>query len=489
MNRKVLIVDDQPEIRDGIARLMRTDYDVDVASSSEEALRKLRDAGPFAVIVTDHQMPGGDGVSLLERAREESPDTVRILMTGHADLEVAREATNRGEVFRFLEKPLPHEVLHAALSEGIVRYQGAESEAQLALALAEARESVARIVRELEVAPGGDTETVSEISDLAARIAAVDSLGALASVALDHGARILPGRGLQLDLLTGRRSEDAVSASAGPSMKGPVHREVLRYEEGEVGSLMVGGRDGRPLSPTEERLARTIASITCVATHNQIRRRQRDEAQHAIIFAMARLAETRDNETGQHLERVSSYAAIAAENLRTNPAYAGAIDDAFVQDLIRSAPLHDIGKVGIPDAILLKPGQLDREEWSVMRTHAQIGADILRCVIERTNDPVGFLHMALEIAWNHHEKWDGSGYPRGIAGKAIPLSARILSVVDCFDALTSRRPYKDPWPAQDAFVYLRENAGSQFDPDIVRSFLACEREVLEVCVRFADPEG
>ncbi len=482
LNRKVLIVDDGPEVREGLGRLMRDDYDVALAGSADEALRLLADEGPFAVIVSDFEMPGEDGICLLERARAECPSTVRILMTGHADLEVSQAATNRSEVFRFLEKPLPGEVLRATVEEGVRRYEETVCEDELLNKLARARGSVESLIVEL------DSHPVDELSDLASSVSAGSPLQEIARSALDHGARCLPGRGLRLELYTGRRREDAVSASAGPRLRGPIHREMVGTVDGEVGHLVIGGLAGRDLSVEERALVRALASITGVATHNQIRRRQRDDAQHAVIFAMARLAETRDNETGQHLERVSSYCALVAETLRGGGEYTELIDDAFVEDLIRSAPLHDVGKVGIPDAILLKPGKLDEEEWAVMSRHPQIGADLLRRVIERTDDP-GFLLMALDIAWCHHEKWDGTGYPRGLAGKDIPLAARILSIADCFDALTTKRPYKDPWKHEEAIAYLREMSGSQFDPKVVEAFLSQERQADEIRIRLADRDA
>jgi hypothetical protein len=176
-----------------------------------------------------------------------------------------------------------------------------------------------------------------------------------------------------------------------------------------------------------------------VAVRHELSRRELDRAQHATILALARLAERRDMETGQHLERVSAYSRLVAEGLRTMGRHLDSITDRFIEDLACSSPLHDIGKVGIPDSILLKPGRLTPEEWLIMKTHAEIGGSTIDGVIREFGSP-GYLRMGSEIAWSHHEKWDGSGYPKGLHGDDIPLSARIVAIADVYDALTTLRP-------------------------------------------------
>jgi putative two-component system response regulator len=260
-------------------------------------------------------------------------------------------------------------------------------------------------------------------------------------------------------------------------MRGPAlsHERVVQpieSHEGRLGSLVIDkGCEFTPLSEEQLAMLPSIAASCAVAARNQIRRRERDEAQHATIMALARLAERRDNETGKHLERVSQYCRLIAEGLREDGWYREVISDEFVRDLVRSAPLHDIGKVGIPDAILLKPGKLTPEEWRIMKTHTEIGAETLRSVIAESSRQ-RFLEMSLDITWCHHEKWDGSGYPRGLAGNAIPLSARILALADVYDALTSDRPYKRAWTHADALQWLVSGSGSHFDPRVVEAFLA-----------------
>ena len=208
-------------------------------------------------------------------------------------------------------------------------------------------------------------------------------------------------------------------------------------------------------------------------------------AQHATIYALAKLAEQRDNETGRHLERVSEYCRVLAEGLREDGCYCETITDEWIDVLVRSAPLHDIGKVGIPDAILLKPGKLTPDEWEVMKRHSTIGADTLRSVIgSATHQP--FLQMSLEIAWCHHEKWDGSGYPRGLRGVDIPLAARILAMADVYDALTNERPYKRAWSHDEALRWIAQGSGSHFDPRLVDAFTKRVEHVDAIRERLAD---
>lgn len=190
------------------------------------------------------------------------------------------------------------------------------------------------------------------------------------------------------------------------------------------------------------------------------------------IFALAKLAESRDPETGAHLERMRCYARILADQLRTQGPYTHLVDEQFVDDIYRSSPLHDIGKVGIPDAILLKPGRLTAEEFEVMKRHAVIGAETLEEAARQSGSCGKFLKMAIEIARHHHERFDGSGYPDGLAGQQIPLSARIVALADVYDALTSRRVYKDAFASDTTTSIIEAGAGTHFDPAVVEAFRA-----------------
>ena len=199
------------------------------------------------------------------------------------------------------------------------------------------------------------------------------------------------------------------------------------------------------------------------------------ESRDMTIFAMAKLAESRDPETGSHLERVRSYCSALAKELASREEYSSFITPSFISMIYQTSPLHDIGKVGIPDYILLKPDRLEDEEFEVMKTHTSIGAETLDSVLK--NHPGGeFLKMARDIAGCHHERYDGKGYPNGIAGARIPLPARIFSVADVYDALVSKRVYKAAFSHDVAVNIILKGSGTQFDPDIVEGFMRLQSE-------------
>jgi HD-GYP domain-containing protein (c-di-GMP phosphodiesterase class II) len=203
------------------------------------------------------------------------------------------------------------------------------------------------------------------------------------------------------------------------------------------------------------------------------------------ILSLATLAETRDNETGAHILRTQRYVRILAQHLKDHPHFSHELDDDTITLMFKSAPLHDVGKVGIPDAILLKPGKLTDEEFKIMKTHAQLGADALS-VAERELGSNSFLRYAREIALTHHEKWDGSGYPQGLKGTDIPMCGRLMAVADVYDALISKRVYKPAFSHEKAVGILRDGAGSHFDPDIVAAMDACEDQFKAIARQFGD---
>jgi PAS domain S-box-containing protein len=207
---------------------------------------------------------------------------------------------------------------------------------------------------------------------------------------------------------------------------------------------------------------------------------QLQEARSATILGLAKLAEYRDEGTGTHLERIREYARLIAEKMAELPKYKGYISQEYTEDLFRSSILHDIGKVGIPDAILLKPDGLTPEEFEVIKTHTVLGGDALNA-IDAQIEGNSFLTLGKEIAYYHHEKWDGSGYPKGLEGDKIPLSARMVALADVYDALTSKRFYKEAYShtkARDIIISLK---GTHFDPDVVEAFLACEDRFEHIC--------
>jgi putative two-component system response regulator len=205
----------------------------------------------------------------------------------------------------------------------------------------------------------------------------------------------------------------------------------------------------------------------------QMRTEALNQTRLQVVRRLGRAAEYRDNETGLHIIRMSKYSALLAHSMGW--------DDAACELMLNASPMHDIGKIGIPDHILLKPGKFEPHEWEIMKTHATIGAELL------DGDDSPLLLLAREIALSHHEKWDGSGYPQGLAGEAIPLAGRIVAVADVFDALTSARPYKKAWPVEEAIEQVMATNGTHFDPEVIRHFQQNLAQILAIRERHIEP--
>ena len=259
----------------------------------------------------------------------------------------------------------------------------------------------------------------------------------------------------------------ALKADAATASIPVIFITALDDSQDETAGFDVGGVDylTKPVSPPVVRAR--------VRTHlSLVRMEELRETRLQIVQRLGRAAEYKDNETGMHVIRMSHFSQLLALAAGCSPAWA--------EDLLNAAPMHDVGKIGIPDAVLRKPGPLDADEWATMRRHPEIGAEIIG------EHPSGVLQLAREIALAHHEKWDGSGYPRGLAGEAIPLSARIVAIADVFDALTTRRPYKEPWPVQEAMNHIAAQAGKHFDPALVALFAPLLPQLLEIRARWAE---
>lgn len=256
----------------------------------------------------------------------------------------------------------------------------------------------------------------------------------------------------------------------------------------------------KPFSPEVVRArVRTHLSLTFakreLADQNRIleqkvaeRTRELALTQAVTIHSLASLAETRDNETGNHIRRTQNYVRALAENLRRCARFRSFLDQPTIDLIYESAPLHDMGKVGVPDDILLKPGKLTDEEFEVMKTHTILGREaILRAAPEESNGSMAtFLRFIIEIAHTHHEKWDGTGYPEGLKEEEIPISGRLMAIADVYDALISKRVYKPAFSHEKAVEIIREGAGQHFDPDMAAAFLEIEGEFKQIARQYAD---
>jgi putative two-component system response regulator len=277
--------------------------------------------------------------------------------------------------------------------------------------------------------------------------------------------------------------------------------------EDEAMGLSLGAVDyiAKPISPPIL-FARVATQLTLAGARRQLqahnenleklvqdRTAQLALMQEAIIMAMGTLAETRDNAAvtkgDHHIRRTQHYVRALARHLQHHPRFAADLSDDNIELLYRSVPLHDIGKVGIPDRILLKPGVLDREEFEVMKLHAVYGRDTIMLVEKHIGGTNGFLMFAREIAHSHQEKWDGSGYPDRLAGEQIPLSARLMAVADVYDALISRRVYKPAFTHQQALDVMRKGRGTHFDPDVLDAFFEIEGQFAAIAAEFRDADS
>ena len=274
----------------------------------------------------------------------------------------------------------------------------------------------------------------------------------------------------------------------------------LSDEDDERLGLELGAEDYiiKPISPPIVR-ARVKTHLKLKATadflrdkadflEQEVARRTREvmAIQDVTILALTSLAETRDTDTGNHIRRTQHYVRALAIRLRDHPRFARQLTDEAIITLFKSAPLHDIGKVGIPDRILRKPGRLDPEERAVMDTHTTLGREAIEHAERALGLTVDFLVMAKDIAQSHHERWDGGGYPEGRAGDAIPMAARLMAVADVYDALISRRVYKEGMGHEQAAAIIVAGSGGQFDPDVVAAFQAIDDEVRGIAARYLD---
>lgn len=275
----------------------------------------------------------------------------------------------------------------------------------------------------------------------------------------------------------------------------------IQPEDEELG-LSLGAVDyiAKPISPPIV-LARVATQLSLKRARQMLkdqnrhlehlveeRTRQLAQMQEAIIIAMASLAETRDNETGNHIRRTQAYMKALAQQLSKHPRFAAVLTEENIELLYKSAPLHDLGKVGVPDSILLKPGKLDDDEFAIMKMHTVYGRDAILAVEKQLGGSNSFLAFAREIAYSHQEKWDGTGYPEQLAGDAIPVSARLMAVADVYDALISRRIYKGAYSHEEAVSMMTQERGRHFDPDVLDAFLQIEQKFRAIALQYSDDD-
>lgn len=474
----VLVVEDDARIASLLGATLATSFDVRVVCSAEEALMALEDGVEFDLVISDYSLPGKNGLDLLNDVRTRRPSTRRLMLTGESSREVHQRAMNECAVHRFLLKPCDPSSVLAVCEDSLMdlrRERAAEAHAR---ELNFSRAALADMNELLEARLDDREGSLAGLQKHALELASARGGEEIALLTERALRELLGGREVKVSL----GSEDKFKHGA------PWCVELSGFEGSVYGRVCVIPRsESDELDLSAQAQLEAVASTASVALDNEARRVERDRAQHSAILALARLAEKRDDDTGRHLERVSGYSRLIAESLRSRGLHQRLITDVWIEDLVRSAPLHDVGKVAIPDSILKKPGPLTNAEREVMKTHTTIGAATLEAA-HVEGGARGFLEMGRDIALCHHERWDGEGYPRGSSGEEIPLAARILSLADVYDALTTKRPYKEAWSHEEASEWISERGGSQFDPNVVASFVARAEEFDAMRKKLADEE-
>lgn len=281
------------------------------------------------------------------------------------------------------------------------------------------------------------------------------------------------GKMLAVNTYGGLKNNDRQYASDS-FVSTPIIKTSLQTHDGIIGVLnATEKKDGTSFQEDEIQCVQSIADAAAIALDNLVRRQRLEQSVRVLLNTVGHLAEYRDEETAHHIERVSVFARVLAEELQREGPYASEMTDDIIEMLVQAAPLHDIGKVGIADDILTKPGKLTNEEFTIMKMHTEIGRRVLSQALDKDHQ-VPLLQMCIDIVYGHHEKWNGEGYPQRISGEQNPLSARIISLVDAYDAMCSRRRYKSAISHEDAVIQIKEESGKHFDPILVEAFLRCQ---------------
>ena len=518
MNEKILIVDDEPDILQILeVALCAEGYEVSAATCGEEALEKIK-SSHFELMITDLKMPGMNGVELINKAKELRPEMECIVLTGYASIENAVAVLRQNNAFDFIAKPIKN------LDEFFITIQRALEKQKLWLEnirllneLSSANEKlesrVTERTRELslvntrlekEILKRKNTQDTLKASERRYRFLAENMQDVLWTT--DKNLKITYiGKSVK-DLLGYETHEamqktpdelidshslkyvkKAIAYGLNNDVKEITALEVkmIRKDGSPVWTEVIGsfidgenGLDKGYMGVSRDITNRKKTEKAMIAAQSELEKRVRERTQELhdtrlqIIRRLGKAAEFKDEETGLHIIRMSRMCALLG--------HAMGLGQDECDLLLSASPMHDIGKIGIPDHILLKQGKLDKDEWILMKTHTTIGAELL------SGNNSRLLVMAKEIALSHHEKYDGSGYPLGLAGEEIPLAGRLSAVCDVFDALISKRPYKAAWPVDRAMAEIKKEAGRHFDPHIAMAFEEILPQIITIIEEYQD---
>ncbi len=482
---RILAVDDD-EVTLGILRelLEMTGFEVVTAGSGQEAVELFESDGPHLVI-TDIRMPGMDGLEVLHTVRELDDTVPVILVTGFGDLDNAIGALRRG-AYDFLQKPINAEILLNTVRQGLEHYRLRRFERDY--------------TRVLEEQVKERTKELARTNEFLQRI--LDSSTGVSIVLTDFDKRVVFWNtgaekifGYNANEMIGSKITRLYPSGDAPPGTLTALDEMTKDRQGTVqGKVKQVSKDGRELtislavSPMYDSSGNVGGILGLgqdvteeVRLHEELLEsyKQIKRIQGTSVFALAKLVESRDGETSFHLRRMQEYCAILCERLRTKEKYAEVLTERFVDDLVQSSVLHDIGKVAIPDSVLFNPRKFGIEEYEIMKQHALFGGRALEEAAEEAGEE-SFLSLGRDIAYYHHERWDGKGYPFGLVGEEIPLAARIVSIADVYDALTTERRYKKAFTHEESRAVIAQNRGKQFDPEIVDAFMEVQGEFRKI---------
>ena len=483
-HKRVLIVDDEYYLGQMLAQALLQEKIEAMAVTDIDSAISWLERKKFDLIVSDVYLPGKTGMDLFNYVTAHNIEVPFIFMTGNPNLEMAIDFLTRGGYDYILKPFMIPEFIHKVKSV-IKTHSLRKKEKKLVKDLRQllaSRLSELRIFQDV-IESTDDGVLVTDVEGTIVKVnAGFEKITGLSSVQLlqQHldvlRQTVLPG----LDFKTILQELEANKTWNGELVGGRNHQDTwyvsitfspVQNEESQIFAYAGIFKDVTEQREVEQALISSLQKMNL--------------AQEAIIFGLANLAEQRDNITGFHLERIRAYCKALAEALYERHIYPHMVNAEFINMLYRTAPLHDIGKVGIPDYILLKKGRLSPAEFEIIKSHTTIGYNTLNSIRKQYGD-MQFLKMGIEITYCHHERWDGNGYPRGLKGKQIPLSAQILAIADVYDALTTSRSYKSAFGHREAIEIMKKERGKHFSPKIFDVFLKIADRFDQIRMGFAE---
>lgn len=485
-NPCVLTVDDDVDAVEFLADLlMLNGFEPIVTTSGEQALEYFSKIKPD-IVLTDIQMPGMDGIKLLQTIRDLDESTPVILLTGHGEMQNALRALRLG-AYDFLLKPINSEILISTLERAAehCRLKKLENE----------------YTRRLEAQVAARTKELAKTNDFLRGI--LDSSTGVSIIVLDLEENVIFWNSGAENIL-GYRSDEMLGQPVlrlypKDDQRSGIRSGLLEKMNSGLGNIQemvtqVSKNGNRvilsmavsPMHDNKGNLQGILGLGQDVTERVQLHEQLVDSykrirnIQGASIFALAKLAEARDGETGSHLKRLQAYCESLCWQLARRPSYGHIFTEDYILDLVQCSVLHDIGKLVIPDSILFHPGKFEEDDFEIMKQHALFGGKALEEAAIEAGEGQSYLTLGRDVCYYHHERWDGSGYPFGLKGEDIPLPARIVSVADVYDALTTKRRYKPAYSHQEASKVIEQESGRQFDPEVISAFIEAKPDFLRI---------